>query len=142
MKAKKTASNVVARLTITQNQGSQFIVEVCADAGHTDFFRWYGAQKGKRAKKFLRCEPRKLVRKNGNLKAQDLEDVAEETKSMYADLMQYAAKFGNNPRAWDGAQVVQTKVVILKKRLYNSLLTRPVDQLPGYKPIVQPRTGG
>lgn len=126
----KTKSNVVARLTMTHRDGKQFIVEVCADAGLRDFFRWYRSEKGKRKKSFLRGEHRPYP-------AKDLKFIAARTIASVKNLDAFAKRVGGPlDNTWTHKQIVSSRIVVYKKVEYKRLLTCPTDQLPGYKPVI------
>ena len=107
-------NNLVASMTIRKNNKLTAKVEIHSDAGHGDFYHWY-VKSGRTWK-----EVRTSNRNDGQ-------------------------RWTHQPR---GLEVLvkrftrgeQVKITILKKRLYIKFLSCPVDQLPGYKPVIIQRT--
>jgi hypothetical protein len=104
------AAKIVAKLVMTYRDGHQLIVEVHENPGYSDFYRWY-RREGKKRKTLLRTSSRELK------VATDLETVQ-----------------ARQLRAF-GKDIVEHKIVILRKRLYRKLINCSSDALPGGKGI-------
>lgn len=119
-------SKVVARLTMTKRSGKKTIVEVHEDAGWSTFYSWY-EQDGRRRKVFLRHSDRNNC---GNPYRQEpgLEQVAARQEEIFNNLARHP-----NPKHaafWSMQQIIESRIKVFKKWLYQKLLTCAPDELP------------
>lgn len=111
---------VIARLTLTNRAGQQTVIEIHADAGFQNFFRWYTRPVGRRDKHLIRVSARN--------DAQDLEALEGRLRTQFDKLAAHSAV------AWKNSQIVTTKLVVLQRKLYKKILAASPDQLLGGGP--------
>lgn len=124
--------SVIARLTMSHQDGSQTVVEIHTDASHDNFFRWYKRQPEKRNKTFVRTSQRSRSIKDDA----SLEALAQTLIKHFEGMAKVIPTTRSAPR-FDGRLVTGHKIIIIKKKLYRRFLECSVEKLPGYRPVRQ-----
>jgi|GEM_PF-3331080 hypothetical protein len=122
-------AKVVARLTLTHQNGNQTVAEVHDDASFSSFFRIYKRPAGQ--------DEKHLMRRESRIEARDLEQLGEKITRTWKGMASSKVAKGR----WNGHLVVDSKVVIIDAEKYVHLLDCEFSQLPGGGQAIN-RSGG